>query len=103
MDKRNDKLHWIFVECARYVEEVLTDTRKGVPQSYYVVEVKEDQEYFDYKDTNTFKKVPKELVGLWRQEWSGDNTWDGYEVRVKDDSFVRCEKVEVTTYEYKKI
>lgn len=95
---RNHKYHDIFQQCLQPVEEVFVDLRKWKPQTRYVGEIKEFDEYWG--SDNKWHIVPDSLVGLWMLKWQGDLSLTPFNDSVRNDDWVKCEKKEIITYEY---
>lgn len=93
-------------QCYTEVDEVFCDIRKGVPQTKYVIEVKDCLVWYGHKEV----KIPKYLVGMWMQQWETDNTRTNCSSRIGINDqhseacpWVKVERVPVTTYEYQEV
>lgn len=102
MKQTYSNLREIMLTCAEFVEEVYVATRKGVPQTFYVVEITEDKQFWNW-ETNQIENVPKWAVGYWRTDCADDNTYYGYDYRIENDYWVKVERKEIVTYEYEVI
>ena len=80
-------------------EEIYYEQRKGVAQCFYVFELDETVSHFCDK-TYDFVPVPKRLHGLWRMESARDLDYKRFDELLREDTWVRCSKIPVTTYEY---
>tara|TARA_R110000782_G_scaffold270483_1_gene371880 strand:+ start:66296 stop:66607 length:312 start_codon:yes stop_codon:yes gene_type:complete len=86
------------------IDEELVDERKGVPQSRYVIEVKEGSAYFDI-GTENMEEVPSHVVGLWMMDYSMDLRYESSRDLLKDGftDWVRCKPVEVVVSSWEEI
>lgn len=80
-------------------EEIYFEQRKGVAQCFYIFELDETVLYFCDK-TYDFVPVPKRLHGTWRMVSARDLDYIRFDELLRTDTWVRCAKVPVTTYEY---
>ena len=99
MKQTDSNLKEIMLTCASFVEEVYVETRKGVPQTHYIVEITEDKQFWNW-ETNQIENVPDWSVGYWRTDCADDNTYYSYGYRIKNDYWVKVERKEIFTYEY---
>lgn len=99
MKQTDSNLREIMLTCADFVEEVYVETRKGVPQTFYVVKINEDKQFWNW-ETNQIELVPVWVVGYWRTDCADDNTYYSYDYRIKNDYWVKVERKEIVTYEY---
>lgn len=102
MKQTDSNLYGIMSTCAEFVEEVYVEIRKGIPQTFYVVEITEDKQFWNWQ-TNQIEKVPDWSVGYWRTDQAEDNTHYSYAYRIKNDYWVKVERKEIVTYEYEVI
>ena len=87
--------------CYEQLDEIYVETRKGVPQTVYVIEVPEESVFYSNYE-NTLKAVDGELIGYWKQEFPSDNSYETcYCVVANNRGWVKCEKKEkiITTWE----
>lgn len=89
----------IMLTCAQYVEEVFVETRKGIPQTFYVVEIEDVATFWNW-ETEEIELVPTWVVGYWKTDQAEDNTWYDYTYRIKNDDWVKVQRKEIVTYEY---
>lgn len=87
-----------FEQCISYVDEVFVDMRKGVAQCRYIGEITANSEYWN--EDNTYHKVPDYLVGFWMMEYQTNLNYMGFSEAVRNEEWVKCEKIETITYEY---
>tara|TARA_R110000772_G_scaffold24212_4_gene64131 strand:- start:679 stop:1053 length:375 start_codon:yes stop_codon:yes gene_type:complete len=85
------------------VEEFHVDYRKNISQSKYVFEVKPGQTWYDWKKEEADSPIPEKLVGMWMMEDARCLQYDNLEDCIRSDSWVKCEKTTVETYEYQPI
>lgn len=89
----------ILEQVAIEVDEVLVETRKNKPQSFYVFEVKEDAEYFN--DTSCeMEAVPEDLVGFWKMAYLDDLSYYSLKEAFGRYSWRKTFKKEIVTYEW---
>ena len=96
---RYDKDHELFISLLNKIDEVFVGTRKGIAQSYYVGEIRVDDEYY-CEDKHALVLVPKELVGTWKMSHPTDLTQESFISAVGRYTWYKCKKVAVTTYQY---
>ena len=102
MKFNKSQLHQM-LECAKYVDEVFVDLRKGQAETRYILHVSPDAEYFDL-DKNEMATVDEDLVGYWMQQYQSNNSWDSYNERLYDnEGWVKCKQVEVVTTKWEKL
>lgn len=90
----------IFFEVCTEFDEVFVGIRKGVAQTRYIALVEEDAEYWD---GDKMVPVPDEVKGFWMMSCATDLKYTNFSLALKDFDWVKCERVEVITYEYKEI
>lgn len=100
MKQTDSNLREIMLTCAKFVEEVYTGNRKGIPQTYYVVEIEDIATFWNW-ETNQIELVPDWAVGYWRTSEAEDNTYYSYDYRIKNEDWIKVERKEIVTYEYK--
>lgn len=88
-------------QVAKYADEFDADSRKGMVQIKYVIEIPEDAKWYDWDKSEDELSVPKEYVG----HWMSDKTCEQYgvqdwETALTDLSWVKCESKEVITTEW---
>ena len=66
------------------------------------MEVKEDSEYL-CTSTYRYKKVPSNLVGIFKMRHSTDLRYTSLSEAVRSKEWVRCEQIEVTVTEWRNI
>jgi hypothetical protein len=93
--KQIDILKFVAVE----VESKITESRKGVPQGYYVIEVKSNTEYWD-DDKLDLLTVPKELVGNWKMIFLDDIDDYCWQDCLSRSGWYKVEKKEFLSYEW---
>lgn len=88
----------IFAQVATYVDEVFSGIRKGVPQTFYVAEVKAGAEYWDGENMVT---IDEDSVGFYRT-YSNDLSWEDFDHCCRTWEWDRCKPVEeiITNWEY---
>jgi len=84
--------------------EELIDERKGVPQTRYIIEVKEGDVYFS-ENTEDMKPVPSHLVGYWMQYFETDNRYESARdiLKAGNDRWVKCKPVQVVVDSWEEI
>lgn len=87
-------------ECGYEIDEVFVDIRKDVPQTKYIMEVKGDS--YIGKD-GLEHTVPEEFKGFWMMRYATDLRWTPLHEAIEDYEWVRCEQVEVVSYEWSKL
>lgn len=89
----------ILENVAKLVTEVQYEVRKGVPQSFYVVEISEG-EFWD-GDNNEFANVPEWSIGFWRTRDATDLRYTPVEecYTNKSETWVPAKRVITTTWE----
>lgn len=60
------------LQSARRVCEHFVELRKGVAQTFYVVQIEETSEYWDWRE-ECIRPVPRWAVGYWRQRFADDH------------------------------
>jgi hypothetical protein len=81
------------------VEEVFHEMRKTQPQNFYVIKVLKGEEWDD--DRLEMYPIPDHLLGFWRMKYPDDLAGVSVRHAILHYDWVRCEKVPVTTYEWK--
>lgn len=89
----------ILLNCSCLIEEQLIDTRKGVPQSKYIIYVAEGT-WWD-SEIGDVVEIPYYIVGYWMMDSASDNRYTSLSEAIETDSWVKCEKVEVKSYEWR--
>ena len=102
MIKLQDEDKALIIDAHMLVEEPLEDIRKGVPQTYYVIEVTGDGETW-VDDREVFEPVPDRLVGFWRMDGGCDLRHKPVREAIKDYDWFRCEKVERITHTWENL
>jgi hypothetical protein len=82
----------------RLVDEVFYEMRKGLAQSYYVIEVLAGEEWDG--NIQEFCPISDHLVGFWRTAHADDLSYMHAARAIKDFDWVRCEKATITTYDW---
>lgn len=101
MKQTSENLKEIMSTCGKYVEEVFVETRKWIPQTFYVVEI-ENGMFWNY-EINEMDYIPDWAVGYWKTDQAEDNTYYSYDYRIRNDSWVKVQRKEIVTYEYEEI
>jgi hypothetical protein len=83
-----------------FIEEVYVSTWKGVPQTFYVIEIEEGQYWSDEEED--LVDIPEEYIGLWKQEFEDDNQ-DHYTEAMQNDTWVKCQIKEETIFVYEEL
>lgn len=99
MKQTTENLKEIMKICAKFTEEVYHDTRKGIPQTFYVVEIPDNLEFWNW-ETEQIEKIPNWAVGFWRTQDADDNTYYSYDYRIENDYWVKVKQQEIVTYEW---
>lgn len=85
----------------REIETINCESRKGVPQCKYVIEVMAGTYYTDdvtWTDKPVEKEVDEELIGVWILEDPIDPHWYSVNDCLKDDDWEPAREVQVTTW-----
>jgi hypothetical protein len=82
-----------------HTDEIYYEQRKGVAQCFLVFELDHTVTYLCDRDWD-YKPVPKRLHGLWRMQHACDLDYTRFADLLRNETWVRCAKVPVTTYEY---
>lgn len=93
---------FIIKESCTWVDEVHEDTRKGVPQEFYVIEVRQDAKYLCNKSYE-YKTVPSNLIGTYKMRYATDLNYLNLSEAVMQNEWVRCKQVEITVKEWRNI
>lgn len=103
----NDKeLEYIYPVWTK-IDEVFIEMRKNVPQTKYVIEIKQDLVWCNEKEE--LINIPEELVGIWMESSESDNTMINASERLGlgDSSYrtswVKVKKIEKITYSYEEL
>lgn len=102
MIKLRDEDKAYVIDSFRLEEEVFSDIRRGIPETYYVIEVTGDGETW-VDDREVFELVPARLVGFWRMEGGCDLRHKPVREAIKDYDWFRCEKVERTAHTWENL
>lgn len=103
MSKRfTEKERLMLEQVAKWADDFEADSRKGMVQIKYVIEVLEGMIWYDWEKSEDELTVPKEYVGHWMTaestcEQYGVQAW---EIALSDMSWVKCEPKEITTIEW---
>lgn len=97
-----ENLREIMGLCAEYVEEVFVETRKGVPQTFYVVKIPKDETFWNW-ESEQIENIPAWAIGYWKTDQVDDNTYYTYNYRIKNDGWVKVIQKETITYEWEEI
>lgn len=98
-ESERDMLDTVAVE----EEEFYYETRKNVPQTKYVFVVKPGQTWDDWANDKQDLPVPEEFVGFWVMSYAGDLSHSPLKDCIRDYSWVKCVKQEVTTHEWAEV
>ncbi len=85
------------------IQELLIDTRKGVPQSRYVFGVHADSKYDDFENGKLDLPVPVHLHGYWMTDFPTDLRYINFFDALPAHDWVKCEPKEVVTIEWVEI
>lgn len=97
-----ENLREIMGLCAEYVEEVFVETRKSVPQTFYVVKISNDETFWNW-ESEQIENIPDWAIGYWKTDQADDNTYYTYNYRIKNDDWVKVIQKETITYEWEEI
>ena len=92
----------IIKEACTWLDEAYEDTRKGIAQEFYVIEVKKYAEYLCHS-SYVHKPVPKHLVGVYKMRYATDLNYLDYHEAIMKNEWVRCEQVEVVVKEWRNV
>lgn len=95
-----------FIDAIKLVDEVYVETRKGIPQTQYVIFVSNDPVF----DENCEEIIaPLDIQGFWIQEYPDDNTQISWTERIMKTgahdftaTFVKAKEVSKTIVTYEK-
>lgn len=90
-------LKQIMLECATYEDNVYYETRKGIPQTFYVIEIPRGSVFWNW-ESDEMEPVPEWSIGYWKTEYANDYTQKDWREAINDDDWVMTQKKEVTTY-----
>ena len=102
MKQTVENLKEIMLTCARFVEEVFVETRKGIPQTFYVVKIEDIATFWNW-ETEQIELVPSWAVGYWKTDQAEDNTYYSYDYRIENDDWIKVRQKEIVTYVYDEV
>ena len=97
MEFSRKNLEEIMLECAVFEEEVYYETRKGIPQTFYVLEIPRGSCFWNW-ESDQMEHVPEWSIGYWKTQFADDNNGRFWREAIKNQDWVRAEKKEVVTY-----
>ena len=93
----------ILKDCCHEIDEFHYEYRKQISQRKYVFQVDDNATWNDWNGDCSNNPVPPHLIGMWVMSNGRDLQYDNLHKCIEDDSWNRCLKVPVTTYEYQHI
>jgi len=91
----------LVVNSGGLVEEVYYEDRKGVSQTFYVINITEEGIQLHKEIYGT--SLSKDLCGYWRMDHATDLRYTSLSWALRAEDWVRCEPVEVKTTEWRVI